>query len=390
MTTPTNATVNGSRAVSVRLVTPYRGVWFADVDLDPEDATQAPSGAVTLSIGTTTLKGTVDPRGSGRFVDKVHLRIVGGGNGWDQPARAQHFHNDSGVNSTQVFQSTASSVGETVNVSTPTSLGVDFVRSSGPASQVLADVDWYVDLGGVTQVASRPAATPDPSLEVLAFDANMMALEVTSDVVVLPGTTFTDKRFDGTLTARDVEQTFDTSGSRATVFCSTAPVTRLASALENMVREFSGVKYLKAYRYRFISANASRVNLQAVTKEPGLPDLLPLSVWPGMAGLSAKLAGGATVLVVFIEGDKSQPVVVGFDGTLPQELHLDASDVVVLQGGTKPAAGTGDGVQVFFPPAVPVAGTITIAGVPSPFVGVLTIPTPAPGVIIGGSPKVLV
>lgn len=326
MTNPTNATVNGARAVSVRLLTPWTGVWLADVDLDPDDATDPPAGAVTLAIGTATLQGTVDPRGSGRFVDKVHLRIVGGAGGWDQPAPRQQFHNDGGVNSSDVYQSTAIAAGETVNVPTPTLLAIDFTRvGTMPAAAVFGDVDWYVDLTGVTQVASRPTATPDPSLEILDYVPLEQRVEVACDAIVLPGTTLTDARFDGTLVVRDVEQIFDDAGSRATLLCSAAAVGRLTSALKAMVREFSGSKFLQTYRYRYVSATADRLNLQAVNATTGVPDLLTVSVWPGMAGLSATFTPSQTALVKFLEGDPGQPVVVSFDGTAPVELDLQAT-----------------------------------------------------------------
>lgn len=388
------ALVNTSRALSVRLVTPWRGVWFADVDLDPDDAKNPPSGVVTLTVGAATLTGTVDPRGSGRFVSSVRLRIVGGGGGWDKPVSPQHFHNDAGVKSTEVYAATAGQIGETITDPAPVADGVDFVRSAEAASLVTSDVDWYVDLAGVTQIGPRPAATPDKTLEILGFDPNTQRLDVTSDAIVLPGTTFTDARFDGTLTARDVEQLFDTDGSRASIWCGVAEASRLASALESMVVHFSGRTYLRTYAYRFINdAGGGRLNLQAVDKEAGLPDVLPISVWPGMAGLSAKLTPSQTVRVAFLEGDPRQPIVVGFDGNLPSSITVDATDTVKLGGeGGSPVARLGDAVVVYLPPTMPIVGTlilpIPVPGTVVPFTAVLTVSNPAMGIIQDGSAKV--
>jgi hypothetical protein len=377
------ATLNGARVVSARIVTPWRGVWFAELDLDP-DVAVVPTGKATLTIGTATLVGTVDPRASGRFVKTVRVRLVGGAGGWDKGVAPQHWHNDAGVKTATVYAATASAVGEVVKVAKPVSLGADFARTAGPASRVFGGDDWYVDAAGVTQVASRPAATPDVSVEILSFDASAKSLEVSADALVLPGTTFTDARFDGELVARDVEQTFDTAGSRATVWCGAAAVGRLDSAIEAMVREMSGEKYLRQYRYRFVNMTADRLNLQAVEK--GAPDLQPVAVWPGMAGLAAQLQPSQTVIVAFLNGDPALPVIVGFDGNTPRSVSVDATERVHLApsgSAPGPIARMGDSVSVFFPPVIPFTGTYLGA----PIVGVMTIVNPAPGVITSGSGK---
>jgi|SRR5579884_888386 len=380
------------RAVSVRFLIPWKGVWLADVEIDPEvvTASSLPTGRVTLTVGAQVLTGTVDPRGSGRFVHTAKLRILGGGAGWDKPVTGQHFHADNGVSSTRVLSATAKQVGENVNDVTPVTLGIDWVRPVGPASRVFGDRDWYVDLAGVTQYASRPPATPDATFEVLDFDPRRQVLHATSDVVLLPGLQVADAsktpRWDGTLTVRDVEQVFDRKGSRATLWCSTVGVSRLTAALTSMVRELSGAAKLRVYRYRFVTATGGRLNLQAVDKSLGIPDILPVSVWPGMAGASGKYAPGQQCLVRFLGDDYSEPAVVGFDGNLPLEASLDAQDKVhIAPSGSHPGpiAREGDAVSVFFPPTVPVVGTVSGA----PFTGVITIVGPAPGVIVAGSGK---
>lgn len=387
----TAAFVNTSRAISVRLFIPWRGVWLADVDLDPEDAKAAPSGTVTLKIGETTLLGTVDERSSGRFASSVHLRIVGGGGNWDKALSPQYFATDGGVSSRDVYESTATEIGEQVNDPSPVSLGSYFTRSGGVARRVFGARDWFVDLAGVTQVGARPAATPDKTVEVMSFEAQAQRLELASDAVLLPGTVISDARFDGQLVVRDVEQTFDTTGSRATAWCAKAPAPRLAGVLENMVREFAGVTWLRCYAYRFINANGARLNLQAVDKGPNLPDTIPIPIMPGMAGLSAKLTASQTVLVAFLEGDPRQPIVVGFDGNLPQEVTIDAVSLVNLGGEDgAPATSQGDAVVAYLPPEVPFAGVLTVGGVPSSVVGTLTVATPMIGIVQGGSSKVLV
>jgi hypothetical protein len=337
----TTLLVGALRAVSVRLVIPWTGAWIADVDFDLEAARVVPTGRVALKIGETgILAGAIDERASGRFGEKARARVVGGAGGWDKTVAARHFHNDAGVLSSAVFAATAAEVGETVTEATPSRLGVDFVRTAGPASRVLAGRDWYVDVSGVTVVGPRPTFAASSNVEVLSWDPNTQRAEIASDDVLRPGTLLVDPRF-GSATVRDVEQTFSDAGARATAWCAKETGSRLATALTNLVREASGVIYLKTYRYRVVDEEADgRFTLQAVKRASGIPDAIAIPAWAGMAGLTAKVVPGSEVLVEFIDGDPSQPVVRAFDGTTPLELELDAAKVSVGTGAAPVARAT--------------------------------------------------
>ena len=241
-------TLNGSPAVSLRVHAPARGVWFADVDLDlAAIAAPVPSGRAVLTVGAAVLSGTVDPEASGRFGTKARVRVVGGGNGWQKLVPAQHFHNDFGVLSTSVLQATGALVGEQVVDVTPSRLGVDYVRTAGPAARVLADAEWYVDPTGITLVGPRPPVPLSPGADILTWDATARKAEIASDELILPGTILVDVRF-GTATVQDVEQTFGADGARAVVWCKPTdapaklpPGTRLARALSALAKESAGV-----------------------------------------------------------------------------------------------------------------------------------------------------
>src|SRR4051812_21262365 len=124
---------------------------------------------------------------------------------------------------------------------------------------------------------------------------------------------------------------------------------RLLRAIQAIAREtFPRYDFLAKYRYRVVKMNPGddRVQLQAVRKLAGLPDILPVSILPGMAGLSAVLQLGAVVLVEFIEGDPSLPIVSHFEakggaGFLPVSLALDATGAVNI-GATAGAVNMGD------------------------------------------------
>lgn len=353
--------VNGVRSKSCRLYTMWRGAWIAELELDPDDTstlttTLASSGPASLSIGATTLTGSIDARGTGSFLGKGAARVVGGGGGWDQTVPAQDFHADIGVPSTQVYQQTATLVGETVNDLTPASLGNDVIRSTGPASRVFGAGDWWVGFDGVTNVGARPTPTADASLVIVDFDPLEQRVEFSCDVPLVPGTVLSDPRFNGTNpVVRDVEQVFDAHGSTGTAWCSVNPASRLTSALTNLIIELGTRTYLRARRYRVIQYQGNRLALQAVSSAAGMPDIIPLAQWSGLAGASAKLANGQVVFVGFDHTTAPpQPILLGYalDG-LPLESTVDATTAVHiaptaasvdLAGGGHPIA-FGDGVM---------------------------------------------
>ena len=333
-----------SRAVAVRLVIPWRGAWFAEVDVDPDTATDAPSGPVTLTLGTTALKGTTSVDEGGRFVSSVKAIVWAGANGWSKLVDAQDYASDApGVSSTSVLGAAAAIVGETLLETAPGILGINYARfGKGPASRAFGDLDWYVDLAGVTHVGTWPTVQPDESLQVLSYEPERLVLEVACDVPVLPGTQVTDSRFDGTLTVRSVEQSFTSDKVRAKLWCSVSGVDRLMSVITNIVRETSQRHLLRCYRYRLVLEGVDgRVQLQCVNKALGAPDTLPISVWAGMQGDTANLALSSTLLVHFAEGDPTLPVVIGFEpGVLPTKRTVDASVELDL-GPTAPTVAIG-------------------------------------------------
>lgn len=314
-------TVNGIHAVSIRKVTPMIGAWFLEADLDLSTGGSVPSGAVSVVIGTNTLSGTVDPRGTGKLGEKATVRVIGGGAGWDKPVRAQHYHNDAGVTLSAVIAATAAEIGEVSQTLTDSALGVDYVRTSGPASRVLSGVQWYVNNLGITVIGARTPVVADKDASILTWKPEAHQVEVAFDGLVEPGWSITDDRF-GTVKVCDVEQTWNENGSRATAWTSTGTSSRLWGPMAAAVREFSGVANLKVYPYRVFSMQGENVKLQATTKSH--PDLLPSPIWYGLPGVTGMLSPATNVLTHLVEGDPSKPAVTSFDDTPPIEMTLEA------------------------------------------------------------------
>jgi hypothetical protein len=309
--------LNALNVNQATFTTPRVGVWVADLEVDLDVTGIVPTGKAILTVGTTPLTCTIDDRSSGPMGQKASIQVVGGGGGWDKIVSALHLHNDAGVTSANVFSATAAEIGEVVVDAIPTALGTDYVRLEGPAAGVLDGFEWYVDASGVTIIGTRPTV---PSLvQVLDWDPNERVATLAGDELVLPGSLLVDTRF-GSAIVRDVEQTFGPDGARATAWCDTdsdddmEAGTRLARGLAILIDDAAGVRYLRHYRYRVIGAGPDkRLTLQVVDTESGAPEVLTLvEAWVGFGGGGVIPAPGSQVLVVFVDGDPSQPVCVAF------------------------------------------------------------------------------
>jgi hypothetical protein len=344
------------RVITARILHPYRGVWLADLELDPDELPSAPLvGKVSITINAPTpitLQGTIDPRGSGGFVEFYHLRVLGGGAGWDRAVVPKDYQADAGLTSKDVYATTAAEVGETVEVAISAPVA-RFIRTAGPARRVLDyEPSWYLDLAGVTQVGPRPAANLDASATLIRWDPTTEVAELTCDTLVMPGTSIADPRIpSGPVTVRDVEQTFDAAGSHVIAWCGSIAVGGFLADLRSMVNELAGTKFLASYQYRIVQQNSDgRLQLQPVDKTLGLPDALPVPCWVGLSGASAKYLLGSYVAVRFFGGDARQPVIDLYQpGVLPLEATVDATAAVhvgpsaasvAIAGGATPVVPT--------------------------------------------------
>jgi hypothetical protein len=371
------ATLNDQRATSLRLVVPNVGSWYADVDLDTKVDL---SGRATLKMGAVTFKGTIFDVFSGTFGLATKARLVGGANGWASDVVAKHYHNDAGVKSSTILTDAAREVGESLDASKITDrIGVDYVRKAGPASRVLEQIlgvtPWWVDYDGITRCGARPEVEIVGTYDLLIFNQkDQLATIATDDPGQIRIGSVIRERLDAPAVVRALEITMDAGALRINAWCGGGDKahSRIGRALRSIAREATNkTAFHGLYRFRVVQMNGTRVDLQAVRKQAGLPDTLPVDVWPGMAGLfSSQLTPGALVLVAFIEGEPSAPIISHFEpkgggGFLPINLLIDATTLlelgpsaagVAIAGGVEPfrAARKTDPVQ-----AGPFVGFIT-------------------------------
>ena len=392
---PAYAHIDGETVLTATLHVPNIGPWWCDVvfELAPEV-----SGSVTLTIGQLVLTGTVSPNHNGTFGAQRRARVVAGAGNWGGLITARHYHNDAGdgVRAQTIAENAASDVGETIGafVVDATHVGIDYVRQSGTATQALEDVignaPWHVGYDGVTNVGARASAeVADSDYQVTTFEPASKVLVLTTDDLtkVVVGSILSEA-LDApeTVTELRIEVTSDTATVTAWTGGQLASSHgRLATALLAVIAKARSDKLPFKYRYRFVQMSTNRTELQAVSVIAGLPDVLPVAMKPGVAGAHAKLTPGSIVLVEFIEGDRTQPVVVAFegkgsDGHVTDELDFSVTTMLRL-GSDAATEGVplGDSLKTWLDNHVH-AYIDTIGGptgVPTP--SLTTAPATAPG-----------
>ena len=358
------ASLAGKSLKSVRLVAGNTGPWFAECELEGDAQV---SGQVTLEINGTPFAGTVDEPSNGVFEGNRKVRVLAGGGGWARNVTARNYHNDARIRARTVAEDAARAVGETIGGFVPIAerIGIDYVREVGPASRVLEDViggvPWWVDYDGVTRVGMRSSVeAASDAYNVLAYDPmdRRATLGVDDLAVIQPGTIIS-KGLDAPQTVREIEISTDTEEEvRIIAWCggSATGAGQLAQLMRSIVERTSDGRIWGKYRYRVVRMSTDRVELQAVRQAAGLPDVMPVSMWPGIAGAHAELTPGAEVLVEFIEGDRTLPIVTHFAGK-DGKGHVPVS--LTLCGSEQAAARQGDLVQSGDPGTV-----ITLAPIP--------------------------
>lgn len=354
------------RVLQARLFHFWRGAWIAELDIDPSSPSLVPSGKAVLTLGGISLSGTIDPRGTGSFNSKASVRLVAGAGGWDQVVSSQDFVSDLGVPNSLLFTTTGALVGEVVVTQIPTNLEINIPRSAGPASRIFTGIDWWVDLTGITNVGTRLPAIQPTDLVIQDWDPIQEKITFSSDSILIPGTVLVDPRFNGAApVVRDVEQTFSKTGSHGWAWCSDQGVSRAVAAFQAAVQEAVGLANLKHYRYQLTSYQGTRMALKSVNSGDGMPDLIPVYPWGGLAGLSQVLTSGQEVLVAFDHStEPPTPRVVSYNQNgSPVSTTIDAVTLNLGQSDTQQINMSGLNIAIGGPIAqiVMANGNIPIA-----------------------------
>lgn len=345
------ATLNGLPCRTARLEVPWTGTWLADLELhEPVDL---PKGLAELKLGDTTFRGTCDPSRSGSWAGGMHVLMLGGAGAWGKTLGAKGYHNDGGVKRSLVALDAAKELGETLVVGSDVDgvAGADFSRETAPGARLLEQlfpgVAWWVGADGVTRVGTRTTRDVSLAVQLLSVDPTAKSAEIAleeGDVsALLPGCSVLDaERLGATpFVIHDVTITVNASKVRALARGGSSRDAALLRVLRALGREEDSRRtFFGIYRYRVFQMSSGRVQLQAFNPLAGLPDQIPLDMWPGLAGAKAELTPGAVVLVQFLEGDPGLPVVTHFSrssdaGFAPAEIAIDATSKITIGASTQ-------------------------------------------------------
>lgn len=343
-----NATLNGNKVTDAKLTIPAWGVAYHDVTVDGQVTL---SGKVTLQVADLTLACSVLAGGPAQ--GRSFFRLVAGAGGWGTSLPAKSYANDAGVKLSTVLNDAAAAVGETLDPTTfdqNARIGSYFTRPAGPACRLLEQISpgaWFVREDGKTCLGARPAATlQGPSTTTSQVDQARGTVTIASDSIasVLPGIVVSG------FSAVDVEHEFGLKGGlRSKIWANqgTGASRRLAAwqAITEQLdpdRAFRGM-----YEYRVVTLEGNRLNLQPVRVSTGMPSLQRVAMRPGVAGCNPTELLGARVVVGFLNGDPTFPIVLGFED--PDGSGFSPSGLTVSAGGQAPTehVATAEFVAIF-------------------------------------------
>lgn len=373
----------------VRLHVPSVGPWFADCSLIESPPT-LPTGSTQIVIGDVTLSGTIDAEHSGTFGAQTVVRVIAGGAGWGRQLAAKSYDNDAGTKASRIVSDAAAAVGEAMapGALQSVTVGAHYARGAGPASRTIEDVaagvPWWVDFGGVTQVGQRLGVPLGNGATVLDYDVTAqtvtLAVQSLNDCPIGAQLVDAAGRWSGALTVASLEVVVSPSSMRVLAWVGKG-ADMLVDTLRDLIARLQPQRLDGTYRYRVVQMNGDRVDLQAVSRAAGLPDLVTVDMWPGVSGSHAKLAKGTQVGVGFFDGARGDPFIHSFTGRAGPAAIPDSIELGGPNGAL--AARQGDFTSTPLPPAI-FSGTI--GG--SPATGVLVFPVVVvPGTIAGGSAK---
>jgi len=330
--------VGNQRASQVELTIPQWGGWRAEVVLEGDEP---PTGQVTLTVGGMALTGTVQ-RGSVEFPGKPAV-VIRGGIGWLSDVSAPiSFQSDAGVRLSTVLSAISRAARQTIEQPTDSTIGGYFEAiASRPSSRVtykdLLDrmvrdgsvSNWRVDPDGVTRFGARTGApvtdrytfvrrNPSTGSRVFAIDDPKQ---------ILPG-----NLIDGVAIVRAViRESHDEI--TAEVFEDSSP-----PSIADQIRALVASAFDDAVRTYVVAAchGDGRLDLVPPPNCTYYPEMRNVEQW-SLGGCVYKASAGDEAAVVFLDSNRTRPIVIGFKLT---------SDTV------QDVARKGDTVKILLPPMV--------------------------------------
>lgn len=303
------ATCNRLPIQRAEIEIPYRRIWTARLTFTDREG-PATGEPAEIMLGDLRLVGTVIEAGS--FGGVATARVVAGRGGWRRTPEPLSFQNDANLNSLDIAQALASSVGETV-VGTGVTLGAhwSFDTTVSAACNMDRLGAWYVREDGVTVLGLREDGAEVKSV-VEDFDPAReratIPVEETALVSYLPGAIVVSESLADALPIRHVRILLTADRIYVEASSREQAVDRLAEHVTKRLR------FLGTYTYRIIEQIGERLQLQSVDTIDGLPDQLLVDKAHGIPGVLSDCTESGEVLIAFADGNAGRPRVVGFLG----------------------------------------------------------------------------
>ena len=118
---------------------------------------------------------------------------------------------------------------------------------------------------------------------------------------------------------------------------------RLSDAWVRAVQAVASPRRFGVFEFEVISGDTEACDLQPTDRTIGLPDLVHVPSWRSPQGESVTYAPGSHVLLAFVNGDVSRPVVVSSDGSAPAlEVAMRASTTLKITAPSVIIEASGD------------------------------------------------
>lgn len=338
------STINGLPLLRATVTLPRCGVWTADVEAQSGETL---SGDVTIELQGLRLVGTIED--GAPYRERGWYRVLGGKGGWRSVLPARAYRNEAGVKLTTVVNDAAREAGESVGTFAERRIGPGFVRPRAEAARVLDLLTpdaWYVDPSGVTQIGSWPVVPYGLTYQLIDSrpDRKRVTLAAEDLTGLVPGATL-----EG-MEAASVRHELTPDGIRSQVYGTVGNVDRILRGLKALVGVLvHSTFYFGRYEYRVVDASDTHCDLVPARAALGLPDLANVVMRSGVPGAGGSPAVGSSCEVMFLDGDPTRPVVVGYevgeDDAQGRVLRDgDLIDLANFVAGSNPVTATGIGI----------------------------------------------
>lgn len=384
------ALINGQPIRRVIISHPSVGTWTASVECIDEPSIPQ---FCQITQGDSTFQGRV--LHTNTYGGHRGLVVTGGRAAWSSVLRSRPYD---APRTLQVVEDLCRELdGQEIGIFVPERARLEhFARNQMRAASVLeaaiGKASWWVSPDGKLNVGTRPKQAYK-AYRLEAHDTARSTCELSlDDIKLIPGMTLLEG-FTSEQTVVSVDIEVSEAGIHATAALSSAGSAE--AMLNAIIDRRIEIQCTQIRKYRVVAMSGNKVDLQIASKANGYPDSASVRQWNG-AGTWYDLPPGTEVLVAFIDGDRSQPVIVAY---VDKDGAAFVPNQIVFANGTQNVARVGDTVEVFgpgtvvtFTPVTPSATPMT-PGVPYLISVDSTPPSPVlaakgSGVITSGNPKV--